>query len=153
MFCRGIAMQRLYGAVEDSLLPLVDADAMQKKVSRAQWVGNVIASYLNHNGETNDAEIDRLTTEIHRLNTEIDRLNIELDRKALEMAHLEATITMKDGEINHLRYLTNDLRSLADNMATKIPTPPALTQKTEEEIAECRHHWWQFWRRGQAIST
>ena len=124
-------MQRVYGAVEDSLLPRVDADAMQKNVSRAQWVGNAIASYLNHNGETNDVELDRL-------NIEINRLSIALDRKDLEITNLKNIITMKDGEINHLRFLTNDLRSLADNMVSKMLT--GSTEKKEER----RRWWWPF---------
>jgi len=71
-----------------------------------------------------------------------------------EITHPKEIIAIKDSEIQHLRYLTNDPRNLADNMATKIPTPSALTQMTEEERAERRHHWWQSWRKkDQVVST
>ncbi len=95
-------MQRVYGTVEDSLLAQIDADAVQKGISRSKWLSNAIELYLNHNG----AE------------------NTEMFNKDMQIQHLKVLIGVKDGEIQHLRYLTNDLRSLADNLAAKVPALP-----------------------------
>lgn len=144
-------MQRVYGLVEDALVHRVDGDASVMGVSRSKWLGLAIEAFLNRNGEgfTGDKrDQSGVITGDNRVFT-----GDAGDDHNKEIAHLKEIIAIKDGEIQHLRYLTNDLRSLADNMATKIPTPPALTQMTEEERAECRHHWWQFWKKGQAAST
>ena len=97
-------MQRVYGSVEDSLLHRIDQDAMQKGISRSKWLSNAIELYLNHN---NGAEICTDST-----------------NKDMQISHLKELIGVKDSEIQHLRYLTNDLRSLADNLADKVPALP-----------------------------
>ena len=96
-------MQRVYGSVEDSLLHQIDQDAMQKGISRSKWLSNAIELYLNHNG----AEICTDTT-----------------NKDMQIQHLKELLAVKDDEIQHLRYLTNDLRSLADNLADKVLALP-----------------------------
>ena len=58
----------------------------------------------------------------------------------LEIDKLKTLIAVKDGEITHLRGLTLDLRSLADNLASKVP---ALPPSREEAKAK---HWYQFWK-------
>ena len=85
-----------------------------------------------------------------RLDTKADELKMsrsEAIRDAIEqyvspeaskdLMYMQQLLTNKDSEIAHLRYLTNDLRSLADNLASKVPM---LTGPTEE-----RKHWWKFW--------
>jgi hypothetical protein len=118
-------MQRVYGSVEDSLLHRIDQDAMQKGISRSKWLSNAIELYLNHNG----AEICTDTTNLD-----------------MQISHLKELIGVKDGEIQHLRYLTNDLRSLADNLASKVPalTGPANQIQTQD-IPESKKSWWHFW--------
>lgn len=116
-------MQRIYGSVDDQMIDQIDAILDKSGLSRAQWVAEAIATHLEMDG------------------TNIDQIRADLDRKEQEIAHLKAIITIKDSEINHLRYLTNDLRSLADNLAAKVPM---LTGPTEEEKEE-RKHWWHFW--------
>src|SRR5512136_2825958 len=99
-------MQRIYGSVDDQMIDQIDAILVKSGLSRAQWVTEAIVAHIAMNG------------------TNIDQLRADLDRKDQKIAHLKAIITIKDGEIQHLRYLTNDLRSLADNLAAKVPMLP-----------------------------
>ena len=118
-------MPRVYGNVDDSTLHLIDEQAGAKGFNRSEWVSKAIDTYLH----LSDAEVK--TQEIQQQATE----------RAQHIAHLEELLRVRESEIQHLRSLTNDLRSLADNMAAKIPAlPPG-----PEEIKE-KGKWWQFWR-------
>jgi len=118
-------MPRVYGNVDDSTLHLVDEQAGAKGLNRSEWVSKAIDTYLH----LSDAEVK--TQEIQQQATE----------RAQHIAHLEELLRVRESEIQHLRSMTNDLRSLADTMASKIPAlPPG-----PEEIKE-KGKWWQFWR-------
>jgi hypothetical protein len=119
----GIAMQRIYGSVDDQMIDQIDAILDKSDLSRAQWVAEAIAAHIKMNG------------------TNIDQLRADIDRKDQEIAHLKKIITIRESEIQHLRYLTNDLRSLADNLAAKVPM---LTGPTEEKPKT--KSWWRFWK-------
>jgi len=117
-------MPRVYGNVDDSTLHLIDEQAGAKGFNRSEWVSKAIDTYLH----LSDAEVK--TQEIQHQATE----------RAQHIAHLEELLRVRESEIQHLRSLTNDLRSLADNMATKIP---ALPPSQEEARAKS---WWRFWK-------
>lgn len=105
-------MQRVYGLVEDDIVHRIDGDASVMGISRSKWVGLAIDTFLNRNGED--------ITGDHR----IQGGESNSDDQNREIEHLKQIIAIKDGEIQHLRYLTNDLRSLADNLAMKVPALP-----------------------------
>jgi hypothetical protein len=87
-------------------------------------VSKAIDTYLH----LSDAEVK--THEIQQQATE----------RAQHIAHLEELLRVRESEIQHLRTLTNDLRSLADNMAAKIPALPPGQEEARSK------HWYQFWK-------
>lgn len=107
--------QRVYTFLDGDTLTKIDEKAAQLKVSRSEVIRLSIDDYLTPNGDE------------------------DITLKDQEIEHLKTLIAAKDGEIAHLRYLTNDLRSLADNLASKVPM---LTGPTEEPKHK---HWWKFW--------
>jgi Ribbon-helix-helix protein, copG family. len=117
-------MSRVYGNVDESTLHLIDDLAGKAGLNRSEWISKAIESYL-HLG---DAE--SRTQEIQQ----------QSSQQVQEIAHLRELLQVRESEIQHLRNMTNDLRALADNMASKIP---ALPPGQEEAKAKS---WWQFWR-------
>jgi cell division protein ZapA (FtsZ GTPase activity inhibitor) len=117
-------MNRVYGNVDDATLHLIDDQARTANLNRSSWVSAAIMAYLH----LSDAEAK---------NQEIQQ---QLTERAQHIAHLEELLKVRESEIQHLRSMTNDLRSLADTMASKIPAlPPG-----PEEIKE-KGKWWKFW--------
>jgi len=114
---------RVYGNVDEATLHLIDGAAGAKGLNRSEWVGKAIETYLH----LSDAEAS--THEIQRQAAE----------RAQHIAHLEALLRVRESEIQHLRSLTNDLRSLCDGLALKIP---ALPPGREEAQAK---PWWKLW--------
>jgi hypothetical protein len=105
-------MQRVYGLVKDDLVHRIDSDASLMGISRSKWLGLAIETFLNRNG-------DGITGDHRDHSGESNG-----DDHNQEIAHLKQIISIKDNEIQHLRYLTNDLRSLADNLADKVLALP-----------------------------
>jgi hypothetical protein len=118
------SMSRVYGNVDEATVHLIDDLAGKAGLNRSEWISKAIDTYLH----LSDAEVK--TQEIQQQATE----------RAQHIAHLEELLRVRESEIQHLRNLTNDLRSLADNMASKIP---ALPPGQEEARAKS---WWRFWR-------
>jgi hypothetical protein len=118
-------MSRVYGNVDEATLHLIDDLAGKANLNRSSWVSAAITSYLHlSDAEAKDQEIQQQLTE-----------------RAQHIAHLEELLKVRESEIQHLRSMTNDLRSLADTMASKIPAlPPG-----PEEIKK-KGKWWQFWK-------
>lgn len=112
-------MQRVYGNVEDEIVPQIDAAAMKEGLTRAKWISNAIDAYL-HRTDARDS-----IKEMH--------LNTALEEKGQRIAHLEELIRMKDAEIMHLRELSTALTS-------KII--PALPPAREEPRKKSR---WRLW--------
>jgi predicted transcriptional regulator len=117
-------MQRVYASVDDDTLHRLDDLAGAQKVHRSDVVSKAIESYLH----LADAEESTQSSEA------------DLQRQAQEIAHLQKLLEVRESEIQHLRSMTNDLRSLADTMAGKFP---ALPPSQDEARAK---HWWAFWR-------
>lgn len=115
----GINIPRVYGNVNDEDLHLLDEMAGAQGAHRSDLVGKAIVSLLH------PVDAPPSTQE-----------GVQVQ----EILHLRELLKVQESEILHLRGLTLDLRSLADNMASKIPAlPPG-----EEEIKA--NHWWQFWK-------
>lgn len=112
-------MQRVYGNVNDEDLHLLDEMAVVQGLHRSDMVSKAIVALLHPVGAPPSTQEGAQVQEI---------------------LHLKEMIAVKDSEILHLRGLTLDLRSLADNMASKIP---ALPPSQEEAKAK---HWYQFWK-------
>lgn len=107
-------------------------------VSRSKALQLAIEAYL-HNGADNRSM--QVSAELNELRITLDQQSQELILLKQKNEDLERLISAKDSEIQHLRYLTNDLRSLADNLASKVPmlTGPAIEKPKTKS-------WWQFWR-------
>jgi hypothetical protein len=118
-------MQRVYASVNEDTLHRLDELAGAQGLHRSELVCKAIESYLH----LADAEQSTHSSEA------------DLQKQVQEIAHLKELLEVRESEIQHLRSMTNDLRALADIMATKIP---ALPPSQEEAKAK---HWWQFWRR------
>lgn len=123
-------MQRVYGLVEDEIVHRIDGDASVMGVSRSKWLGLAIDTFLNRDGDEFAGD--------HRDHGG----DHDGDGHDREIAHLKEIISIKDSEIQHLRYLTNDLRSLADNLAAKVPMLTGPTSQEEEK----KKSWWKFWK-------
>jgi Ribbon-helix-helix protein, copG family len=132
--------QRVYTFLDSENLTRIDTKAGDMGVSRSELIRIAIEQYLTANGDKNltpsdevlikkDGEITQKDQEITLLNKEIESLN--------------RLLGTKDGEIQHLRYLTNDLRSLADNLASKVPALPGPSIQATEEVT--KKSWWHFW--------
>ncbi len=89
-------------------------------MSRSELIRIAIEQYITSNGDKVQGE--------------------DIAMKDMEITHLKQLLVIKEGEVMHLRSLTNDLRGLADNMASKIPALPP----SQEEIK--KKGWWQFWK-------
>jgi hypothetical protein len=87
------------------------------------------------------SELIRIAIEQYLTPTSTQREGEAITAKDVEIDHLRQLLAIKEGEVMHLRGLTNDLRVLVDVMAAKIT--PALPPGQEEARAK---HWWQFWR-------
>lgn len=117
-------MSRVYGNVDEATVHLIDEQAGSKGLNRSEWVSKAIESYLHLAGAEESTR-----------NSEAD-----LQQRDREILHLQELLKVRESEVLHLRGLTLDLRSLADNMAAKIP---ALPPGPEEIKAK---HWYQFWK-------
>lgn len=112
-------MPRVYGNVNDEDLHLLDEMAGSRGVHRSDLVSKAIVALLH--------PIDAPPS-------------TQEGAQVQEILHLKDLLKVQESEILHLRGLTLDLRSLADNMASKIPAlPPG-----EKEIKA--KHWYQFWK-------
>jgi hypothetical protein len=123
--------QRLYTFLEGEKLTQIDAKAGDMGVSRSELMRIAIEHYLTQNGDKD------LTTK-----------DQELTLLKKEIENLERMIGVKDGEIQHLRYLTNDLRSLADNLALKVPALPGPSQNESQYTDAKKKPLWmrlKFW--------
>jgi hypothetical protein len=103
---------------------MIDELAGKAGLNRSEWISKAIESYL-HLG---DAE------------TRTQEIQIQSSQQVQKIAHLCELLQVRESEIQHLRSMTNDLRSLADGLAAKIP---ALPPGQEEAMAKS---WWQFWK-------
>ena len=112
-------MQRVYGNVEDEMVPQIDAAAGKEGLTRAKWISNAIDAYL-HRADARDS-----ITEMH--------LRAAIEEKAQRVTHLEEIVKMKDAEIVHLRELSTALTN-------KII--PALPPAQEEPKRKSR---WRPW--------
>lgn len=117
-------MSRVYGNVDDVTLHRIDEQAGAKGLNRSEWVSKAIDTYLH----LSDAEAK--TQEIQQQATE----------RAQHIAHLEELLRVRESEIQHLRSLTNDLRSLVDVTVAKLPALPPSQEEAKKK------GWWQFWR-------
>jgi len=125
MHCRGggnIDKQRVYTFLDGEVITAIDGLASSKGVSRSEVIRIAIEQYITPTSPQEEGE--------------------DIILKDVEIAHLRQLLTIKEGEVMHLRGLTNDLRSLVDVMASKIPAlPPG-----PEEIAAKSKSWYQFWK-------
>ena len=117
-------MSRVYGNVDEATVHLIDDLAGKAGLNRSEWISKAIESYL-HLGDANSR-----TQEIQQ----------QSSQQSQEIAHLRELLQVRESEIQHLRSMTNDLRSLADGLAAKIP---ALPPGQDEAKAKS---WWQFWK-------
>lgn len=106
-------MQRVYGNVEDEIVPQIDAAAGNEGLTRAKWISNAIDAYL-HRAEARDS-----IKEMH--------LQAAIEEKAQRIAHLEEIMRMKDAEIVHLRELSTVLSSKI------IPALPPAQEETKRK--------------------
>jgi hypothetical protein len=75
----------------------LDQDCAEKGLNRSKWLSNAIEAHLNHNGTDNSTEFEHLRT--------------ALDQQGQQIAHYKELLAAKDGEIMHLRELSNLLTS------------------------------------------
>jgi predicted transcriptional regulator len=118
-------MQRVYASVDEATVHRLDELAGAQGLHRSELVCKAIESYLH----LADAEQSTQSSEA------------DLQRQAQEIVHLKELLQVRESEIQHLRSMTNDLRALADIMATKIPALPPGQEEAKEK------HWWKFWGR------
>jgi chromosome segregation ATPase len=85
-------MQRVYGVVEEELVPQIDEAAGEDNLSRAQWIRVAIEAYLHRGGEEDGPETVKLRTEAVNLRT-------TLDEQVRQITHLEESLAVKDGEL------------------------------------------------------
>jgi hypothetical protein len=110
--------------VDEVTVHLIDDLAGKAGLNRSEWISKAIESYL-HLG---DAE--SRTLEIQQ----------QSSQQSQEIAHLRELLQVRESEIQHLRIMTNDLRALADSMASKIPVLPPGQEEAKAKS------WWQFWK-------
>ena len=121
---------RVYTFLEGEVLTKLDEQAAFQGLSRSELVRTVVEQYLTRAGGGGEGDITTRAPELITLKGEV--------------YHLQELIQAKDSEILHLRGLTLDLRSLADNLASRMPAlPPG--QMAQEEAKRSR---WKFWKRG-----
>ena len=117
-------MQRVYASVDEAIVHRLDELAGAEGLHRSEVVCKAIESYLHL------ADAEQSTR-----NSETD-----LQQRDQEIAHLKELLRVRESEVLHLRSMTNDLRTLADGLALKIPAlPPGQTEAKEKG-------WWQFWK-------
>jgi hypothetical protein len=117
-------MQRVYGSVDEATLHRIDELAGASGLHRSEWVSKAIESYLHLAGAEESTR-----------NREAD-----LQQRDQEILHLKELLQVRESEIQHLRAMSNDLRSLVDVAVAKLP---ALPPSQDEARAKS---WWQFWR-------
>ena len=117
-------MSRVYGNVDEATVHLIDDLAGKANLNRSSWVSAAIMAYLH----LSDAEAK--TLEIQQQATE----------RAQHITHLEELLRVRESEIQHLRGLTNDLRSLVDITVAKIPALPPSQEEAKSKS------WYQFWK-------
>jgi len=119
---------RVYTFLEPAILTRLDELAASKGVSRSEAVRIAIDELITRAGSEGEGDITTAGQEITTLEGEVQ--------------HLQEMIKAKDSEILHLRGLTLDLRSLADNLACRMPALPPSQEEAK------RKGWsWRFWRR------
>lgn len=117
-------MQRVYASVDEATVHRLDELAGAEGLHRSEVVCKAIETYLHLAGAEQSTR----------------SIEADLQRQAQEIAHLKELLHVRESEIQHLRSMTNDLRSLADTMASKLPALPPGPEEVKEK------GWWQFWK-------
>jgi chromosome segregation ATPase len=96
-------MVRITVDVPDADLPLIDADAKQKKISRSKWAAIAIDAYLHQKYITDDAEMHQLEEKVMQLqkqlsakDNEIDKLNQDLNQSKIDADAMQEVHQFKD---------------------------------------------------------
>jgi len=118
------SMSRVYGNVDEATVHLIDDLAGKANLNRSSWVSAAIMAYLH----LSDAEAKTLEIQ-HQASQQIQHIT-----------HLEELLRVRESEIQHLRGLTNDLRSLVDITVAKIPALPPSQEEAKSKS------WYQFWK-------
>lgn len=101
---KSIHKTRVYTFLGDDILTKLDEIASSRKMSKSELIRIAVEQYITNRGR------EDITPEI---------------------AHLKALIAVKDGEIIHLRSLSNDLCCLADMLTAKVPALPSSQEEVE----------------------
>jgi predicted transcriptional regulator len=112
-------MQRVYASVDEATVHRLDELAGAQKVHRSEVVGKAIESYLH---------------------PQVAPVSPQEEQQRQEIAHLKELLQVRESEIQHLRSMSNDLRSLVDVMAAKLPALPPGPEELKE-----KGKWWRFW--------
>src|SRR5512137_2294404 len=104
-------MQRVYAVVKEEIVHLVDDRAKVMKITRSQWIGKAIESYLHLPGDagisSGDAGIssgdDKITQGDDRITQEVTNLKTKLDESIAEADHLRGDLLVKEDHLSKLK--------------------------------------------------
>ena len=113
----GVATQRIYAPVDDTTLDQIDQDVQEKCISRVQWVGTAIDTFLQLAGSNGGADPTKMHQELIQLRTDNERLW---------------------RETQHLMKSEESARSEVDQLRSRISTILEQMHQTQSELELAR---------------
>ena len=115
-------MPRVFGSISEDLLRRFESDCAAKSIKTSEGLKLAIEQYLNGNSQNGSEELEHLRT--------------ALDQQGQKIVHYKELLAAKDGEILHLRELSNLLTSKI------IPALPVSSTPLPETP---KKPWYKFW--------
>lgn len=146
-------MQRVYAVVKEEIVPLIDDRAKATGITRSQWIGKAIESFLRLPGDDkstrgDDEKIqgdDRITQGDDKITQEVTTLKAQLEETIVEADHLRGDLQVKEGDLYQLKAdaelkwrETNQLRSEVTQTKRELESVRSKANQLQAELDKKR---------------